>query len=230
VDTIDIKRRVLLKDTAKAKPAVLNIKPHTGPQRSVGQHNPQEPFRFKAATPIEAVEVSQILLFKDSIRLKDPVSVRFLDSIHRKIGMEHPWKAKAKYTLQLLPGAFTDIYGARNDSLRWTFETFSAEELGQITLLCREQDSTKNYIVQLSTAKGAVVQNRAFRAAIPPVIRFKKLVPGAYKVQVIVDENGNGRWDTGAYRQKRQPERIIFYQQTINLRANWDQEIELDLQ
>jgi len=42
--------------------------------------------------------------------------------------------------------------------------------------------------------------------------------------RVIFDENGNGKWDTGNYLQKIQPERISYYPGLIEIRANWEKE------
>ena len=50
---------------------------------------------------------------------------------------------------------------------------------------------------------------------------FSSLPPGKYSVKVIEDLNGNGRWDSGDYHKKLQPERISTV--TLEeLKANWD--------
>ena len=52
---------------------------------------------------------------------------------------------------------------------------------------------------------------------------------GTYTLRAIDDTNGNGRWDTGSYREGRQPERIVLYDKGIDVRANWDQELDWDI-
>ena len=49
---------------------------------------------------------------------------------------------------------------------------------------------------------------------------FKDLLPAAYTIQLIEDWNGNGRWDTGNYFEKRQPE-PIFIKKLDSLKPNW---------
>jgi hypothetical protein len=41
---------------------------------------------------------------------------------------------------------------------------------------------------------------------------------------VFCDENGNGRWDPGDYRLKRQPEKMFAFPRNISIRAYWDSE------
>ncbi len=47
-----------------------------------------------------------------------------------------------------------------------------------------------------------------------------------YRFRIIEDKNGNGKWDTGSYLSHEQAEKIIYYLQKINVRANWDVEME----
>ena len=40
--------------------------------------------------------------------------------------------------------------------------------------------------------------------------------------EVIKDANGNGKWDTGNYLKKIQPEEVEYLKESINVRANWE--------
>ena len=55
-------------------------------------------------------------------------------------------------------------------------------------------------------------------------VDFNALEPATYRVRIIFDENGNGKWDTGSYLQKKQPERVLYYPEAIEVRANWELE------
>ncbi len=55
-----------------------------------------------------------------------------------------------------------------------------------------------------------------------------ELPPGDYTINVIVDRNKNGRWDTGDLEQFVQPEEIDRYSEAITVRANWDLEVPLE--
>jgi uncharacterized protein (DUF2141 family) len=58
--------------------------------------------------------------------------------------------------------------------------------------------------------------------------RFEGLLPGNYTLRLVHDENRNGRWDSGSFVPRRQPEPITT-SKGISLRANWENEMEVDL-
>jgi uncharacterized protein (DUF2141 family) len=55
---------------------------------------------------------------------------------------------------------------------------------------------------------------------------FENITPGTYYLRIIIDTNKNGKWDSGNYRTKTQPEPIVYYTnpkggKDIYLKANW---------
>ena len=55
---------------------------------------------------------------------------------------------------------------------------------------------------------------------------FRLVPPGEYRLRVIFDVNGNGRWDTVDYMKKQQPERVMYLEDKITVRAMWDEELD----
>ena len=51
---------------------------------------------------------------------------------------------------------------------------------------------------------------------------FDNVPPETYYARVILDRNGNGRWDTGNYLKHIQPEEVYYYPKALKLRRNWD--------
>ena len=41
----------------------------------------------------------------------------------------------------------------------------------------------------------------------------------------IIDDNNNHIWDTGSFAIKQQPEKVYFYEKPVNIRTNWDLEV-----
>ena len=39
---------------------------------------------------------------------------------------------------------------------------------------------------------------------------------------MVVDRNGNGKWDTGEYASKTQPEEVYYYPKQLSVMQNWD--------
>jgi hypothetical protein len=55
-------------------------------------------------------------------------------------------------------------------------------------------------------------------------------LPGEYEVRILFDKNGNGRWDTGNFPERRQPELVKPRKEKLTIRANWDNEVDINLQ
>ena len=60
-------------------------------------------------------------------------------------------------------------------------------------------------------------------------VLIENVAAGTYKVIVIDDANGNGVWDTGNFKNKIQPEKIITYPSTYTLKGGWDLDVEVKL-
>jgi hypothetical protein len=125
------------------------------------------------------------------------------------------------YRLFLEPLAFTDIYGVTNDTITIAFKTQSLDHYGKLILNLTNVD--QSIIIQLLNEKDNVLRiNQQNESGIT---EFSFLEPGKYKLKVIFDANKNGKWDTGKYLQQLQPEKVLFYSGEINVRANWDLEV-----
>ena len=58
----------------------------------------------------------------------------------------------------------------------------------------------------------------------------KKLMdPGEYEIRILFDDNKNGKWDPGNYKEKRQPEKAVTLEKKITIKANWDNEVDITL-
>ena len=60
-------------------------------------------------------------------------------------------------------------------------------------------------------------------------IRFGYMHPKKYILKIIVDSNGNGKWDSGDYLNHIQPEKVIYYPQIIDIRSNWEMDFIWEL-
>jgi hypothetical protein len=41
-------------------------------------------------------------------------------------------------------------------------------------------------------------------------------------MRLFIDENGNGKWDSGNYENKQQPEKVYYYPRMLELRAMFE--------
>lgn len=183
-------------------------------------------FNIQASAPIEKNNTSKIFLVEE----KDTVfpTFQFSDSIHRNLSLNYKWKEDISYKLTILPGAFTDIFGNPNDTLKQIFRTTKTENYSNIAIQFSAGNNHCTYLVQLLNDKDNLLGE--YSTEMSANIEFKNVSPGSYKVRVICDANNNDKWDTGNYLKKIQPEKVFYYPALITVRSNWDQQIEWNIQ
>lgn len=95
------------------------------------------------------------------------------------------------------------------------------EDTGSVAIKVETEE--KNYLVQLLSRDDKLIQ----QLRNPKEISFKFLKPLEYKLRVIIDTNGNGKWDAGSFTKGIEPEKIFFYKSeegkySFPIRANWE--------
>ena len=122
------------------------------------------------------------------------------------------------YRLQLFPTS-TD-FSATNDAIMHQVRTQSVESYGTLFLTVNRKDPDIPYFFELITEDGKLIRKIPQNAA--DFYTLDYLIPQKYQIRFVKDRNGNGRWDTGNYLEKRQPEEVIYLEEALNLRANWE--------
>ncbi|RZS99401.1 Ig-like domain-containing protein [Aquimarina brevivitae] len=173
--------------------------------------------RLSANTPLVRINDSLI-----SLTDKDTVAVSFntkIDTIANEAIIDFEKTESNAYTLELRPEAILDFVENKSDSLSFTFRTKKMADYGKVFLTLQ---NIKKYpvIAQLTNEKGEVLSERMVKEE--KVIVFDYLDPAKYNLRVILDENANGQWDTGSYLKKLLPEKVTYYPDVIEVRANWD--------
>ncbi|MEM9545243.1 MAG: Ig-like domain-containing protein [Bacteroidota bacterium] len=145
-------------------------------------------------------------------------------SILRKLFVNSKWEEKKSYRLELLPGAVTDIYGRSNDTLSLEFSTAARNEFGSITINLSGLDSGQHYVVLLKLNEDVLKMNRVIDVdSTNNKIVHDRLRVNTYSIELIKDDNNDGKWTTGDYWLKRQPEELKTF--TLEkLREDWDLE------
>ena len=172
--------------------------------------------------PIINFSTDKLVLTEDSVKI-EKFSAVFSDSLKRKLIVMAKWKEESRYELTMLPGAVTDFMGITNDTIRIPFLVRNISEFGTLQLNLIEIPKG-NLLLQLLKSEAGVIQQMKVSAA--GKYDFKAIDPAKYRLCIVVDRNGNGRWDTGNYLQKLPPEEVYYYDSEITIRANWDMEQE----
>ncbi len=203
-------------DNAKAKfnEAVASL--------GVQKINPDRPVLLYLNHPVINLEKEDFEFLNDSTKQIINPSYTLLED-NRTLSIKHTWKEGAAYRLKIKEGAMKDLFGLENDSLEIPFVCLQRKDMGTILCEISGMDSTKQYLVTLLDSKQEPIE----KFNINNLGFFKKnltsIEPGEYTIRVVEDDNKNGKWDSGNYLGKRQPERVTT-KKLQTLRANWELE------
>jgi len=205
IDSFKVKLR------KKVKPDSLFFKP--AKQAMTFDRN----FSIVSSTPIIKIDESKIkIINKDSL----PVTFQSkLDKLTQLIYLDFEKKEKEKYQITIYPKAFTDFFGATNDTLNYRSNLQAYAKYGNMRVTLNNVPKHA-IIVELTDSKGSVKYQLYGKGK--TVFDFNHIDPATYLLRVVYDKNENKKYDTGNYLKKQQPERVSYYPDPIEIRANWD--------
>lgn len=206
-------------DTAVASLSDLEGSPFTlQPIREEVKYT--EPVLLKASSPVKTVYDSLILVYTNT----DTLNVTAEPGKDNPLIVSlQPSKRLDDYTIFLKKGAVENIFGEKNDSLTFDIITLKKEDLGNLDFRVTA-DTTFPLVLQISNPDKEKIIDTSFTGSI--LLKLRNMESGIYEINLIIDENGDGKWTTGDYLERRQPERIIRYAEEAEIRANWDLELE----
>lgn len=177
------------------------------------------PVLLNFEAPLEHLDISKIKLFQkvDTVFKQIPFKWRQIDSTKMAYAMDHKWVAETSYEVQIDSAAFTSIYKRINSKFKSEFKIRSLDEYSSIKLFL--QPFNKKAMIQVLDSKDEVV---ATKPASEKGTIIEYLRPGDYFVRMYIDENGNGKWDTGNLSKRLQPEEVFYYPKKLSLMANWE--------
>jgi uncharacterized protein (DUF2141 family) len=177
--------------------------------------NPLDSLFVMSNIPLLTIDKKKIqLLNKDSIFI--PFNIVDENKSNRFL-VDFKQKEDETYTLSLFPEAVTDYLGHQNDSLQFVIKTKKLEEYGEIVFKIDKPEN--HFIFELITNTGKLVSRKIVYNL--KEVRFKFLKPDKYKLRVIIDTNNNNKWDTGNYLNDIMPEKVIYFDKELEIRANW---------
>ena len=193
----------------KERPAVETMTITTN-IRNNGTMDLTDRLRLIASQPIENSDPTKIMLREQDDTLKKPVNFTFTrDSVNvRKAYIDWKLKEDTKYFLTIDTMSFASIYGVFNDSTGMSFST-QKEDYYSIIEITFDSIPCPLVVQVLKGDKEDVVKQVTLMQGNVATIDYLK--PDKYKIKIIYDRNGNGKWDTGNYLQKIQPEKVEYF-------------------
>ncbi|WP_460640421.1 Ig-like domain-containing domain [Larkinella harenae] len=128
--------------------------------------------------------------------------------------------------LRLGKGAFISVLNDSTAATELNYLLRDPEKYGILT--GQVNTKAKQFIVELLDENFKLVDKQINN----PSYRFVNIKPGRYRLRVIIDENGNGRWDSGNPLENRLPEPIYFFTNNkgiIPIKANFDISENIDV-
>jgi uncharacterized protein (DUF2141 family) len=185
-----------------------------------------KPIELEFNRPVPDFDSSCVQLFQNNKPL--PYRWEFTDSVQRKISIIYPFRQGTDYVFKMRDSCFADLRGAMNDSLIVPFKTTQQKEYTTLTLKATGLNPTQ-LIFQLLDKEDKILQEKIVQKDSVYKGLFTNLLPGSYRVKIIYDDNANGKWDTGNYALRRQPEKVSFFPQNIDMKPGFDLDFDWDV-
>lgn len=127
------------------------------------------------------------------------------------------WKPEEEYKIVIDSTAFKGLYGLHSNKIEQKFKFRSLDDYGVIFFdIAGTGDSA---IVELLDAQGNTKRRALTEKG---KANFYFLMPGKYYFRIIMDQNKNGKWDTGNYELGIQPEEVYYYPKSVEVKALWE--------
>ena len=192
---------------------------------STGSQDLLRPMTITFPTKLKTVDTSKILLTDTLYHDLGGYKVSG-DTTGTILTITNAWKDNESYKLVLAKGFATDSLGAtttKADTI--SFKSKAESEYGSLKLKITGIDMSKHPVLQF-TENNNVSFSAPLKGSLYNVTLF---VPGQYKLRILYDANQNGIWDTGDYWKKIQPEIVIPVEMLLNVKANYENEVEINL-
>jgi hypothetical protein len=189
---------------------------------SGGAIKPVSKIPITSETPFREPDTSRIRLYEalNTGNTRIPFTLR-KDTLNScRYIMSTTLKPGSNYIFIADSAAFGNIYGENCDSTGIKFSVRKTETYGKIIMEVKSEEYEGNLILQLLDNQDNLVANGL---RVPGGNwEFAYIEKGKYRIRAIFDLNGDGKWTTGDYNKKRQPEPVAYYPDELEVKENWD--------
>lgn len=179
-----------------------------------------ESFSILFPTPLEKVNSNAIQLFlmQDTIPVPQEFQLVNDTSRIRRYEVQFRRTPGEKYRFTADSAAFVSIYGLASKEIKQNFEVKKEDAYG--IFYVDIQNPQENWLLQILNRQETVLRQQAVPAN--GKVGFRYLRPGDYFLRIVYDINSNEKWDTGDFEKGIEPEKIVYFPESINVRANWE--------
>ena len=176
-------------------------------------------YTFTFTKPIKYYDLNKIEFMNDTL-VRVPITERDIkwnsEKTEMKIGNDGK-KAKVFVRLKMLKGTFISVENDSTQRFTSTYPIRNSENYGTLSGEVKNPNK-KGFFVELLNEQYEVVQK------VDNVLKyeFAFVKAGTYYIRMIIDENRNGRWDSGDLEKNQIPETIKFALDKIKLKQNFE--------
>ncbi len=175
--------------------------------------------------PVVSYQMHDSAVFKcDTIVYYDTLAFEKADEYGLQYRLTTPFSADSSYSLEIPDSVFFGIRGRTNEPIKAEFHRMKDDEYGNIYITVKPPEGMKQVVVQLLNENGKVLEEQVIKGE--EEVMFEHLLPAKYKLRALLDADGNGKWSTGNYHYRIQPETVIEYNDALDLKAGWDIDLE----
>ena len=181
--------------------------------------------RLTCSTPLAVIERDSFHLYERIDTVLKPVkfSIADYDTLPMELRFIADLKADKKYELHVDSGAMHDIYGITHIAGTYALQLKTPADYS--TLRVKLTPFVEHARIQVLNGQDKVVRELP---ATPEGAFFEYLKPDTYYLRFYIDANEDGKWTTGSWSEKRQPETVYYFPEKIITKSNWDFEEEWD--
>jgi hypothetical protein len=226
-DTLGVLRykqdTILMRYITPRAPKVVKIKriPFTFESNLLsGFLKPGQSIVFKSKTPFRESDTTKIRLYEVEQKTKKSIPYALVkDSSNScKLYLKTKLEEKKKYLFIADSASFGNIYNDHSDSLGIKFSIKDPETYCKLTMEIKNYNGDR--IIQLLDKTEKLVSE--IRMKKDGKVIFPLLDVGVYRIRVIYDLNGDGKWTTGDFENHKQPEPVSYYPDEVELKPGWD--------
>jgi hypothetical protein len=180
-----------------------------------------QPLRINLFRELKSLDTPKVYLSYENggIDVESPGKMT-VDSGIIKISAE--WQGDKVYTLRLVKGWAKDTSGTELPPGKYLFHTKGDQDYGLMKIHLGKKYYGDSFLLQVFKGTDSIY----LKPVTDSVISLTRLIPGDYGMRIIVDANHNGKWDSGKLLKKIQPEKVIPYDNTMGLKAGWENEFD----
>ena len=180
---------------------------------------------LSCSTPIASIDMDKIRIIErvDSVETPVPFTIAPYDTLPQKLVFLADLQPGGNYELHLDSAALHDVYETTHIKGDYGLLVKTPEDYS--TLRVKLNPFVPKARVQVLDGKDKVLRELP---ATEEGAFFEYLKPDTYYLRLYIDENEDGRWTTGSWNPKRQPEQIYYFPSSIQTKSNWDFEEEWD--